>query len=76
MKAITITYSVLVIEDGEKISGETCMDITALDHIADDLIRTGQSGRAVTEIERILKSAERLKGRTYIKGSITDIREA
>lgn len=76
MKAITITYDTRVDEDGRKIIGETCMDITVLDYIADNLIRTGQSGIAIAEIEKILKSAERLKGRIYIRGSIKDIREA
>lgn len=76
MKAITITYDTRADEDGRKIIGETCMDITVLDYIADNLIRTGQSGIAIAEIEKILKSAERLKGRIYIRGSIKDIREA
>lgn len=76
MKAITITYDTRVDEDGRKIIGETCMDITVMEDVADNLIRTGQSGIAIAEIEKILKSAERLKGRIYIRGSIKDIREA
>lgn len=77
MKTITITYNTREDEkDGTFIIGETCMNITVLDYIADNLIRTGQSGVAIAEIEKILKSAERLKGRIYIGGSIKDIREA
>lgn len=76
MKAITITYDTRVDEDGRTIIGETCMDITVMEYVADNLVRTGQSGIAIAEIEKILKSVERLKGRIYIKGSIKDIREA
>lgn len=77
MKTITVTYNTREDEkNGTFIIGETCMDITVLDYIADNLIRTGQSGIAIAEIEKILKSAERLKGRIYISGSIKDIREA
>lgn len=76
MKTITVTYNTREDEkDGTFIIGETCMDIMVLDYIADNLIRTGQSGIAIAEIEKILKSAERLKGRIYIRGSIKDIRE-
>ena len=77
MKTITITYDTREDEkDGTFTTGETCLDITVMDYIADNLIRTGQSGIAIAEIEKILKSAERLKGRIYIRGSIKDIREA
>lgn len=77
MKTITVTYNTREDEkDGTFIIGETCMNITVLDYIADNLIRTGQSGITIAEIEKILKSAERLKGRIYISGSIKDIREA
>lgn len=77
MKTITITYDTREDEkDGIFTVGETCMDITVMDKVADNLIRTGKSGIAVAEIEKILKSAERLKGRMYMKDSIKDIREA
>lgn len=76
MKTITVTYDTRIDEDGRTITGETCMDITVMRYVADNLIRTGQSGIAMAEIEKILKSAERLKGRIYVRGSIKDIREA
>lgn len=77
MKKITITYNVLEIDkDGIKVIGETCMDITILTDVADRLIKTGESGIAVNDIEKALAALERLKGRIYIEGSIKDIREA
>lgn len=76
MKTITITYDTRADEDRTKIIGETCMDITVMEKVADNLICTGQSGIAIAEIEKILKSVERLKGRIYLRGSIKDIREA
>lgn len=76
MKTIRITYDTRVDENDEKITGETCMDIIVMEEVADNLIKTGQSGLAIAEIEKILKSVERLKGRMYLRGSIKDIREA
>lgn len=76
MKTITITYDTRVDEDGVKIIGETCMNIEVMDYVADNLIRIGTSGVAIAEIEKILASSERLKGRIYVRGSIKDIREA
>lgn len=75
MKTITITYDRQEIEDGQKFIGETCIDITLLDEVADRLIQTGESGTAIKEIEKAIAPLERLKGKTYIKGSIKDIRE-
>lgn len=75
MKTLTITYDTMVIEDGEKIYGETCMDISMMDDVADRLVTQGHSGVAVAQIERILRSSESLKGRHYITGSIKDYRE-
>ncbi|WP_455618858.1 hypothetical protein [Eisenbergiella sp.] len=76
MKKITITYDTRADEDGITLIGETCMNIKVMEDVADNLIRTGQSGIAIAEIEKILKSVERLQGRIYIRGSIKDIREA
>lgn len=75
MKTITITYNVFEMENGEKVTGETCMNITIMKDVADRLIKTGKSGVAIAEIEKAIAPLERLKGRTYIKGSIKDIRE-
>ncbi|MDD3041232.1 hypothetical protein, partial [Bacteroides sp.] len=64
MKTITITYDTTEEEkDGIFITGETCMNIAVMEKVADNLIRTGKSGVAIAEIEKILKSAERLQGR-------------
>ena len=76
MKTITITYNIFEMENGEKVTGETCMNITIMKDVADRLIKTGKSGVAIAEIEKAIAPLERLKGRTYIKGSIKDIREA
>ncbi len=73
MKRITITYDV---KDRDNVTGETCMDITVSDEIADRLIQPFPDSAAVEEIEKAVAPLESLKGRSYIKGSITDIREA
>jgi hypothetical protein len=75
MKTINVTYDAMVMEDGKKTFGETCMDFSVLDDVADNLISNGQSGVAIREIEKALEPLERLKGRTYIKGSIKAIVE-
>lgn len=61
MKTITITYDAQEIEDGQKFIGETCIDITLLDEVADRLIQTGESGTAIKEIEKAIAPLERLK---------------
>ena len=65
MKKVNITYDVMVIENEEKIIGETRMDIEMMDSVADNLIATGQSGCALPQIEQILRLSEMMKGRTY-----------
>lgn len=75
MKTINVTYDAMVMKNGKKIYGETCIDISVLDDVADNLISNGRSGVAIQEIEKALEPLERLKGRTYIKGSITNIVE-
>lgn len=75
MKTINVTYDAMVMEDGKKTFGETCMDFSVLDDVVDNLISNGQSGVAIREIEKALEPLERLKGRTYIKGSIKAIVE-
>lgn len=75
MKTLNITYDAMIIEDGKKTYGETCMDIPMMDDVADRLINNGSSGCAVAEIERILQSVELLRGRHYVRGSIKDYRE-
>jgi len=65
----------MVIENGENIYGETCMDIPMMDDAADRLLDNGSSGIAVAQVERILRSVELLRGRHYIRGSIKDYRE-
>lgn len=75
MKTNNVTYDAMVMEDGKKTFGETCMDFSVLDDVADNLISNGQSGVAIREIEKALEPLERLKGRTYIKGSIKAIVE-
>ena len=52
MKTITITYDTQVITDKRKAIGETCIDITLMDDVAERLIQTGESGVAIKEIEK------------------------
>lgn len=73
MKTLTFTYDVLVIEDDEKITGETCMDITMADRIANSILILGEGGKGMAQIEKIIEANESLKLRTYIKGSIKHI---
>lgn len=70
MKNITVTYDVMVVENKEEITGETCMTISVMDHVAENLVTTGKSGVAVRQIEKALAALENLKGRTYITSSI------
>lgn len=81
-KKLNVTYMASVIEDGEQIEGETCMDIQMAEDIADLLLQDKEDVRklgreAVLEREYALESVmiiidhnERLKNRTYISGSI------
>lgn len=74
MKEIVITYDTKVMEEGESFIGETCIVLSVLNGIAYNLVNYGQSGVAMQEIEKAIVLLERLKGRTYIRGSIKDIR--
>lgn len=74
MKKITATYDVNVIEDGEEFVGETCINLSVDNGIAYNLVKFGQKGVAIHELEETLVLLEKLKGRTYIRGSIKDIR--
>lgn len=71
MKTLHISYTAFVIEDnGHTTYGDAGFDIPMADDIADRLLDHGQSGCAVSTIERILQSVELLRGRHYTKGSI------
>lgn len=61
-------------EEGQSFIGETCIVLSVLDGIAYNLVNYGQSGVAMPELEEAIVLLERLKGRTYIRGSIKDIR--
>ena len=74
MKKITATYDVNVIEDVEEFVGETCINLSVDNGIAYNLVKFGQKGVAIHELEETLVLLEKLKGRTYIRGSIKDIR--
>lgn len=47
MKTINVTYDAMVMKNGKKIYGETCIDISVLDDVADNLISNGRSGVAI-----------------------------
>lgn len=71
MKKLNITYDTMEIENGEKIIGETCYAVEiGDDKVADRLLTNGQSGIAVSIIEKLLRAREQLLGRIYIAGSI------
>ena len=71
MKKLNITYDTLEIENGEKITGETCYTVEfADDRVANRLLDNGTSGVAVAELEKLLRVVERFKCRYYVSGSI------
>lgn len=70
MKSLNITYDTMEIENGEKITGETCYTVEFTDKIADNLLDHGTSGVAVSIIEKLLRARESLLGRIYVPGSI------
>lgn len=70
MKKLNITYDTMEIEDGAKITGETCYTVEFTDKVADNLLDHGTSGVAVGIIEKMLMAREILMGRHYLPGSI------
>lgn len=70
MKSLNITYDTMEIENGEKITGETCYTVEFTDKIADNLLDHGTSGVAVSIIEKLLRARESLLGRIYVPDSI------
>ncbi len=60
----------------EHIKGEACMDITLANGIAWNLLNDKRDKKVMQHIQQILKHSEALKGRTYVPGSIKDIRYA
>ena len=74
MKEILITYDTIVMEEGHPFNGETCINLSVDNGIAYNLVKFGQKGVAMHELEEAIELLERLKGRTYIRGSIKDIR--
>lgn len=63
---IVVTYD--AIEKNE--IGETCTVLEVLPNIARNLVDKGQSGFAERLIENVLRSAEMLKGRSFVEGSV------
>lgn len=74
MMKITVTYSIEVKKDGCLFKGETCTDLDVTDAIAYGLIIHGENGTEIKTVEDTVLLLERLKGRKYLNGSITDIR--
>ena len=70
MKKAVFTYDVVEIENGEKITGETCTEIKLSDFAANNLETYGERGVAYREVEKALATLEDLMGRDYIQGSI------
>ena len=86
-KKINVTYMASVIEDGERIEGETCMDIQMAEDIADLLLQDKEEVRqlgkdailkreyALIDMTIVIDHNERLKNRTFMSGSIKGIEE-
>ena len=76
MTTLTFTYDCtqFFITPQEHIKGESCMDITLSNGIACELMNGKRDKKIMQHIQQILKHSEALKGRTYIMGSIKDIR--
>ena len=74
MKEILITYDTEVLKEEEPFIGETCIVLSVLNGIAYNLVEYGLIALEIPEIEKAIVLLERLKGRTYIRGSIKDIR--
>lgn len=70
MKKIVVTYDVMVIEDGQKVFGETCITLQVMDYVAKNLVVHGHSGVAERQIEKAISALETLKGRHYVEGSV------
>lgn len=70
MKNIIITYDVLTVENGEKITGETCTSFQLSDFAAHNLDALERKSVAFRQIERALIILEDLKGRSYVPDSI------
>ena len=81
-KKLNVTYMASVIEDGEQIEGETCMDIQMAEDIADLLLQDKEEVRklgknailkreyALEDVKIVIDHNERLKNRSFNSGSI------
>lgn len=76
MKTLNVTYDTVAFENGEEIVGETCMNIEVEDTFAEVLLDPVAYKYVIERfVETMLKGAEGLKGRRYVKGSIKAYRE-
>ena len=75
MKTLNFTYDVYVYEGYEKIYGEACMDITMRKDFAERFLNGTAQRSEMVLVKSIIIANELLKGRTYVDGSIKNVRE-
>lgn len=75
MKTLNFTYDVYTFEGKEKVYGETCMDITMQNYIADKFLKDTADRGDMVLVKSIIIASELLKGRTYVDGSIKSVKE-
>lgn len=75
MKTLNFTYDVYTFEGKEKVYGETCMDITMQNYIAEKFLNDTADRGDMVLVKSIIIASELLKGRTYVDGSIKSVKE-
>ena len=75
MRTLNFTYDVVTFEGEEKVYGETCMDITMQNYIADKFLKDTADRGDMVLVKSIIIANELLKGRTYVDGSIKSVKE-
>lgn len=75
MKTLNFTYDVYTFEGKEKVYGETCMDITMQNYIAEKFLNDTADRGDMVLVKSIIIANELLKGRTYVDGSVKCVKE-
>lgn len=75
MRTLNFTYDVYVYEGKEKVYGETCMDITMQNYIAEKFLNDTADRKDKVLVKSIIIANELLKGRTYVDGSVKCVKE-
>jgi hypothetical protein len=72
METVIVCYNTVATENGELVIGETSLSVDMLSASAERLIEGDNILRS--EVENLIMSAERLKGRSYIDNSIKSVK--